>query len=91
MSGKKDASRFFQNRECAHFPCHEGVPEEDFNCLFCYCPLYTLGDQCGGNFKYLENGVKDCSECLCAHSRDAYDRVMNKWAAVSELAKRKGE
>ena len=32
---------FFQNKECEYFPCHKGVKEEDFNCLFCYCPLYT--------------------------------------------------
>ncbi len=38
---------FFQNKECEYFPCHKGVKEEDFNCLFCYCPLYTLGKHCG--------------------------------------------
>lgn len=37
---------FFQNKECEYFPCHKGVKEEDFNCLFCYCPLYTLGKHC---------------------------------------------
>ena len=30
---------FFQNRPCEYFPCHKGIPEEAFNCLFCYCPL----------------------------------------------------
>ncbi len=29
---------WFQNRECEYFPCHKGVREEEFNCLFCYCP-----------------------------------------------------
>ena len=48
MSETKDASRFFQNRECPHFPCHRGIAAEEFNCLFCYCPLYTLGKRCGG-------------------------------------------
>ena len=33
--------KFFQNKKCEYFPCHKGIPEEDFNCLFCYCPLYT--------------------------------------------------
>ena len=32
--------QFFQNRQCEYFPCHEVEKEEDFNCLFCYCPLY---------------------------------------------------
>ena len=34
---------FFQNRDCEYFPCHETKHPEDFNCLFCYCPLYALG------------------------------------------------
>ena len=50
MGEKRDASRFFQDRECRFFPCHKGVAEEEFNCLFCYCPLYTLGKKCGGNY-----------------------------------------
>ena len=49
--------KFFQNNKCEYFPCHKGIPEEDFNCLFCYCPLYTLGKNCGGNCEFLENGV----------------------------------
>ena len=34
---------FFQNRDCEYFPCHKVKDEENFNCLFCYCPLYALG------------------------------------------------
>ena len=34
---------FFSNRECEYFPCHKGADPENFNCLFCYCPLYALG------------------------------------------------
>ena len=30
---------FFQNRDCEYFPCHATKHPEDFNCLFCYCPL----------------------------------------------------
>ena len=39
---------YFQNKECEFFPCHK-LPENGFhNCLFCYCPLYALGDKrCG--------------------------------------------
>ena len=47
--------KFFQNKKCEYFPCHKGIPEADFNCLFCYCPLYTLGKSCGGNCEYLKN------------------------------------
>ena len=39
---------YFQNSRCEYFPCHK-LPENGFfNCLFCYCPLYALGDKCGG-------------------------------------------
>ena len=40
---------FFQNKDCEYFPCHKCADAENFNCLFCYCPLYALGDECGGN------------------------------------------
>ena len=43
---------FFQNRDCAFFPCHETERPDQFNCLFCYCPLYALGRGCGGNCIY---------------------------------------
>lgn len=41
---------YFQNTACPYFPCHAKASREFFNCLFCYCPLYALGDKCGGNF-----------------------------------------
>ena len=40
---------FFQNPQCEYFPCHKCADSENFSCLFCYCPLYALGDKCGGN------------------------------------------
>ena len=35
---------FFQNKLCEFYPCHPGADPETFSCLFCYCPLYALGD-----------------------------------------------
>ena len=78
--------KFFQHRNCEFFPCHEKAKEEDFNCLFCYCPLYALGDRCGGNFKYTENGVKDCTGCMIPHSKGGYDYVMERFGMITELA-----
>lgn len=78
---------FFQNRECEYFPCHEGADPEVFSCLFCYCPLYCLGNRCGGNFQYLPNGIKDCSRCFRPHRRENYNKIMKKMALVLELAK----
>ena len=84
-----DRYKFVQNRDCEFFPCHKGIDCEEFNCLFCYCPLYALGDKCGGNFRYLENGIKDCSNCSIPHRRENYEFVMSKMDQVMELAKKK--
>ena len=80
---------FFQNSACEYFPCHKCSDSENFSCLFCYCPLYALGDQCGGNFSYTKEGIKDCSACLIPHRRENYERIMEKMKAVIELTKKK--
>ena len=80
---------FFQNKECEYFPCHKCEDQENFSCLFCYCPLYALGDRCGGNFTHLENGIKDCSACLKPHLRKNYGKIMEKMPELMELAKKK--
>ncbi|NLY36729.1 MAG: metal-binding protein [Tissierellia bacterium] len=69
--------KFNPNQKCEYFPCHKGVEKEDFNCLFCYCPLYLLGEECGGNYSY-HDGLKDCSGCTKPHDSDSYDFVMSK-------------
>ena len=81
--------KFFQNRQCEYFPCHKGVPEKDFNCLFCYCPLYALGEKCGGNCRYTEQGYKDCSQCAFPHRREKFEAVLERYEDIAELAKRK--
>ena len=76
---RSNSYRFFQNRECKFFPCHEVQDEDDFNCLFCYCPLY-LDDNCIGSSEYIITGrgqrIKDCSSCLVVHSPEMYDKVI---------------
>ena len=79
---------FFSNRQCEYFPCHEGADPENFNCLFCYCPLYVLGDQCGGNFVRLENGCKDCSGCLYPHRRENYGRITTRYEDIVAVMKK---
>ena len=88
LSMKPEESRysFFQHRECEFFPCHKTDHPENFNCLFCYCPLYTLGSDCGGNCAWLPNGVKDCSGCLVPHGRGSYPYVVSKFEKLAGLA-----
>ena len=70
--------RYFQNTKCEYFPCHTGADPDTFSCIFCYCPLYALGENCGGNYTYTENGIKDCSKCLRPHKRECYDGIQKQ-------------
>lgn len=81
--------RFFQHTRCPYFPCHKTSHTAEFNCLFCFCPLYALGENCGGNFVYTENGIKDCSHCLFPHTEKNYDRVLQKISEIIEITKKK--
>ena len=81
--------KFFCNRECVYFPCHKGVDPEHFNCLFCYCPLYALGERCGGNFRYTDKGIKDCSGCPVPHIPENYAHIIRRFSEIAELAKKK--
>ena len=78
---------FFQHRECEYFPCHETDDPENFNCLFCYCPLYALGRRCGGNFRYNERGNKDCSGCMIPHRRENYERITSRYSEIMDLVR----
>ncbi len=86
---KEDSAQYFSNRACQYFPCHQAADGEDFNCLFCYCPLYALGDQCGGHFRYTDKGVKDCTACTIPHSAGGYEYVMTHIRAVTEMTRRR--
>lgn len=71
-----NSSRFFANKECEYYPCHEGI--EDMNCMFCYCPLNGM-EPCPGTPEYIEikgKRVKDCSNCLFPHMPENYDTII---------------
>ena len=87
----KNSYCFFQNKDCAYFPCHKVEDDSNFNCLFCFCPLYALGDKCGGNCTYTENGIKDCSGCLIPHSAGGYDYILSRFSQIAQLARKKEE
>ena len=82
---------FFQHKDCEYFPCHTGANPETFSCLFCYCPLYCLGENCGGSYRYTDKGIKDCSGCLRPHRRENYEAISARMKDVLELVKKKPE
>lgn len=79
---------FFRHKDCEYFPCHEVDDPEKFNCLFCYCPLYALGEECGGNYVYTKKGIKDCSNCILPHQPDSFDYVKENFSKIIELVKK---
>ena len=74
--------KFYQNKACKYFPCHKGLPEEEFNCLFCWCPLFMLGHECGGDFEYLPSGAKSCLKCTKPHGPGGYEHVLQQYKKV---------
>lgn len=60
---------FFQNIECEYFPCHKLIEKKDFNCLFCFCPLFNTIE--------CEN-ENHCDSCIYPHKRNNYIKVINK-------------
>ena len=72
----ENSFKFFKNIECKYFPCHKDV--KDFNCLFCYCPLYHLKN-CPGTYKMIEkNGriIKSCVDCSFPHEAENYKEII---------------
>lgn len=72
----ENSYRYFENRDCQYFPCHKGL--DDFNCLFCYCPMYTR-EHCPGNPQYIEvkgRKIKACTDCTFPHRPENYDKIM---------------
>ena len=80
--------KFVKNEKCEYFPCHKTADPENFSCLFCYCPLYALGENCGGNFRYTDQGIKDCSGCMIPHKPENYEHIMDKMGLVIDLARK---
>lgn len=72
----ENSYRFFENKKCKFFPCHKGL--RDFNCLFCYCPLYSM-EKCPGTPEYIEvdgRTVKACTNCTFPHQPESYDAII---------------
>lgn len=75
--------KFYTNHDCMFLPCHENVKDiNEFNCLFCYCPLYFL-EECNGNYE-MKSGIKDCTNCLIPHSKGGYDYINNRLAEEND-------
>ncbi|MDD4804388.1 MAG: cysteine-rich small domain-containing protein [Candidatus Pacebacteria bacterium] len=84
----KNSHKFFANKDCKYYPCHPSYSchslKDNFNCLFCFCPLYSHNN-CGGNYIILSNGIKDCSNCLLPHNPNSYQYIINKMRSYNAM------
>lgn len=81
----ENSYRFFANKACKYYPCHEGI--EELNCLFCFCPMYSKKN-CPGNPTYLEQDgkrLKACDGCTFPHRPENYDLIMEQLRKVESL------
>ena len=79
--------KYFENRACEYFPCHEGL--ECFNCLFCYCPFYLL-EKCPGCPTFIKTPdkvIKDCSQCSFPHQPENYDMIVQLISKCNDFSK----
>ena len=86
--GDKPKAFSFIHKECEFFPCHATDDPDGFNCLFCYCPLYTLGERCGGNFTYTAKGIKNCMNCAIPHHKDSAEYIISRFDEIADLARK---
>ncbi|MCR5272610.1 MAG: cysteine-rich small domain-containing protein [Lachnospiraceae bacterium] len=75
----ENSYKFFCNNSCEYFPCHKDIDENEFNCLFCYCPLYRLKN-CPGVHYYIKSregkDIKVCSDCVFPHKPENYEKII---------------
>ncbi len=84
------SEKCFTNKSCPYYPCHVETEGQKYNCMFCFCPLYTLGEECGGDFTYTSSGIKDCSPCTLPHEgEEGWQHVMRNIGKVAEKARQK--
>ena len=73
----ENSYKYFENKDCQYYPCHKGT--NNINCLFCYCPLYSM-EKCPGAYKYIEindKKIKECTECTFPHKLENYEKIIN--------------
>ena len=76
----RNSYKFFQNKSCKFFPCHKGIKDEDFNCMFCFCPTFNkiTNIQLVDGQILVERGCgrKYCEKCTFPHERKNYDKII---------------
>ena len=51
----------------------------------------SLGNKCGGNFRYNDRGIKDCTGCILPHKKENYEYIVEKFGEISKIARQNKE
>lgn len=57
----------------------DGAEADGLNCLFCYCPLYSM-ENCPGKNEYIESKgrvIKVCTNCAFPHRPENYEKIID--------------
>lgn len=65
---------YFSHKKCEFFPCHKNADSEDFNCLFCYCPLYMLWARNAGEISVIQIRELKTVQTVCFRIKE---RIMD--------------
>lgn len=63
----KNSYKFFENLGCKYYPCHSGIKKGEFNCLYCFCPIFVV---CKRHSK------SGCEFCKVPHDKGSYKFMM---------------
>ena len=74
---------------CYYYPCHQGIPDSEYDCRTCYCPFYQECSRLeltalGGYWHYyrdrsgVQRRVWACERCTILHHRSVFLRVQ-RW------------
>ena len=87
----ENSYRYFKNDQCKYYPCHKIEEGQDFNCLFCYCPMNCYTD-CLGTPNYITRAsgkrIKDCTNCTFPHIPENYDHIIQELRILQLLSNR---
>lgn len=75
--------RLYKQEDSICKQCHYEIPlqlygDGELSCLFCYCPEYFYPN-CGGSYRILNNGVKDCSGCVRPHTKEFVMKYLERF------------
>ena len=88
QSGWESITRFSAIKNVSIFHVIKQIIRKILIVYFAIVRYILWGDKCGGNFRYTESGIKDCTECMLPHKRENYGYIIGKYGEIMEKARK---